>query len=124
MSDAVIDTPDAETTAPDQTNYLSMSDAEIMAAGAPSEEVPVDQTIDIADAEDAEDAEEEGTAPGAETEDDADEDDEAADEGADSATPADAQSDEVKAETTDTEADQTPEVKVDYEAEYLSLIQH
>jgi hypothetical protein len=124
MSDAVIDIPDAETTAPDQTNYLNMSDAEIMAAGAPSEEVPAAQASEAADAEDVEDAEEEGTTPEAETEDDADadEDDEAADEGADSATPADAQSDEVKPEATAPEADQAPEVKVDYEAEYKRLI--
>ncbi len=56
MSDAVIDTPDADTTAPDQTNYLSMSEAEIMAACAPSEEVPVGQTSDIADHSQAVDA--------------------------------------------------------------------
>lgn len=118
MLDAVIDIPDAETAAPDQTNYLSMSDAEMMAAGAPSEEVPAAPASEAADAEDLEDAEEEAKTPEA---DDA-EDDAAADEGADTATPEAAQSDEVEPEATAPEADQAPEDKVDYEAEYKRLI--
>jgi len=124
MSDTVIDTPVAETAAPDQTNYLNMSDAEMMAAGAPSEEVPAAQASDAADAEDVEDAEEESKTPEAE---DA-EDDDAADEGAAPATPEAAQSDEVepasetKPEAKATEADLVPEAKMDYEAEYKRLI--
>jgi len=121
MSDTVMDTPVEETAAPEQTNYLNMSDAEMMAAGAPSVEAPVAQ------GNDAEDAAEEAEAPEVE---DA-EDDEAADEGAGTATPEAAQSDEVKPESQAEpeakaaeapELDLAPEGKIDYEAEYKRLI--
>jgi hypothetical protein len=118
MSDTVVDTPVEETAAPEQTNYLNMSDAEMMAAGAPSVEAPVAQSND------AEDAAEEAEVDDAE-------DDEAADEGAGTATPEAAQSDEVKPESQaepeakapeTLEADLAPEGKIDYEAEYKRLI--
>jgi hypothetical protein len=119
MSDTVVDTPVEETAVPEQTNYLNMSDAEMMAAGAPSVEAPAVQSND---AEDAEDAAAEAETPEVE---DA-EDDEAADEGAGTATPEAAQSDEVKSESqTEPEAPElnlAPEGKIDYEAEYKRLI--
>ena len=122
MSDTVVDTPVEETAAPEQTNYLNMSDAEMMAAGAPSVEAPVAQA---SEAEDVEDAEEDGKTPEAEATED---DDDAADEGADKATPEAAQSDEVKPDSETKpdakapEVDLAPEAKMDYEAEYKRLI--
>jgi hypothetical protein len=120
MSDTVMDTPVEEVAAPEQTNYLNMSDAEMMAASTPSVEAPAAQ------ASDAEDAVEDSATLEAEDIEDA-EDDAAAGEGAGTATPEAAQSDEgklnseAKPDTKVPEADLAPEAKIDYEAEYKRL---
>jgi hypothetical protein len=121
MSDIVIDTPVEEVTAPEQTNYLSMSDAEMMAAGAPSVEAPAAQVSEVVAAEKVD-----VTAEAEDIEDD--EDDAAADEGAGTATREAAQSDEdkpdseAKPDVKAPEVDLAPEAKMDYEAEYKRLI--
>ena len=121
MSDTVMDTPVEETATDEQTNYLNMSDAEMMAAGVPSVQA---SAAPASEAEDAENAEDKAT----ELEVEAPEDDDAADEGAGTATPEAAQSDEdkpdseAKPDSKEPEAELPPEAKIDYEAEYKRLI--
>jgi len=117
MSDTVVDTPVNESAAVEQTNYLSMSDAEIMAGGVLSAPASTAQADDEEDSnEDADDAGETAQAAGPFTNNDEDQDD-AADEGAGTATNEAAESADTKAP----EAEQEPEVKIDYEAEYKRL---